>query len=442
MILEQTSDNMLSQKLIKNYISTQSSLSNFDVKLSHESKQINASTQRLRDSTAKLNENFSSISVGQTEITTGATHLADTVAQIAAETVDIENCTEKNEEIAARVFKQVQNIKDKSDNMRQQVELLISATSKISETIQEMQKISTQTRMLAINASIEAAHAGALGKGFSVVAQEMQTLEKSTVRLLDVMSGYLDNIHAASNKAHQSVSDTDDSVTAIGDTVKELNGLSEITAENTQKISGHIVGLNAVAEEFAANMTSMDQLVKDSKNVTDEVSGLSGDLIHICQNLNEVGDNFADVQNLIDESKPIMSEMLSFEEYRITNRDFVGILDAAIKAHKSWMDTVSKMVYTKTIIPVQTNSHRCGFGHYYYVLHPQNELIKPIWAEIEHIHSKLHKNGERIIESLEHDNVSEAELLLGETIGYSTVISNSLQKIIAITMGAGDTPVL
>ncbi|MDR2650063.1 MAG: methyl-accepting chemotaxis protein, partial [Clostridiales bacterium] len=205
---ERTVDNTIPQKLIKNYINAQSSLSNFDVKLTYESKRINAGSQRLRSSTVELHENFYNIHVSQAEITTGATHIADTVAQIAAKTVDIENCTEKNGEIAARVSEQVQNIKDKSDNMRQQVELLLSAASKISETIQEMQQISTQTRMLAINAAIEAAHAGALGKGFSVVAQEMQTLEKSTVQLLDVMSGYLDNINAVSNKAQQSVSDT------------------------------------------------------------------------------------------------------------------------------------------------------------------------------------------------------------------------------------------
>ncbi|MDR2649437.1 MAG: CZB domain-containing protein, partial [Clostridiales bacterium] len=217
---------------------------------------------------------------------------------------------------------------------------------------------------------------------------------------------------------------------------------SEITSENTQNISGHIVGLSAIAEEFAANMASMDQLVKNSKNVTDEVSEISDDLVIICRNLNDVSENFAGVQKLMDESKPIISEMLNCEEYKITNKDFTGILDAAIKAHKSWIDTVNKMVNTRTIIPVQTDSHRCGFGRYYYALHPQNELIKPIWAEIEHIHTKLHENGERIIESLERDNAAEAELLLGETIDCSSVISNSLHEIIAITMAAGETPVL
>jgi len=443
MLCEHINDNKkLSQKLIKNYINAQSALCNFDVKLNHESKEIGASTQQLRTSTVKLTDNFDHISASQNEITSGAAYLADSLAQITAETKYIEICLEKNNEITALVSGQVQNIADKTDNMRQQVDSLISAALKISGTIREMQKISTQTRILAINAAIEAAHAGALGRGFGVVAQEMQSLEKGTMALLDVMSGYLNDITAAGNNAQQSVSDTNESVAEISDTVIKLYGLSETTAENTQKISGHIVGLNAVAEEFAANMTSMDQLVKNSKYVTEEVSELSDNLVIVCQDLNNVRDSFAGVQKIIEESKPVISEMLGFDEHKITNKDFTGILESAVKAHESWMDTVNEMVNTKTVIPVQTNSHQCGFGHYYYVLNPHNELIKPIWDEIERIHTKLHKNGERIIESLECGDVPGAEVILNETINCSSVIRGSLKKIINITMESGEIPVL
>lgn len=69
----------------------------------------------------------------------------------------------------------------------------ISDTShEISAATKEISNISTQTQILAINASVEAARAGAAGKGFAVVAQEMKNLaitsQKSSEKIFDLIS--------------------------------------------------------------------------------------------------------------------------------------------------------------------------------------------------------------------------------------------------------------
>ena len=67
-----------------------------------------------------------------------------------------------------KLVEDVQQVKESSD--------------KVSNFVQAVNDIAAQTGLLAMNASIEAAHAGTLGKGFSVIAQEIRKLSEETTK--------------------------------------------------------------------------------------------------------------------------------------------------------------------------------------------------------------------------------------------------------------------
>ncbi|WP_139491291.1 methyl-accepting chemotaxis protein [Brevibacillus dissolubilis] len=102
------------------------------------------------------------------------------------------------------------------------------------EVLAFIKKVADQTNLLGLNASIEAARAGDMGKGFSVVASEIRKLSMETVSSTEKIRDTLSSIRQAMNSIQQSVekvvtvgdqqvSSTDD----IFDFVQEIKMMSE-----------------------------------------------------------------------------------------------------------------------------------------------------------------------------------------------------------------------
>ena len=164
------------------------------------------------------------------------------------------------------------------------MELSITATSKVTETVQSssraisdlgasihkidtiantIKEIADQTNLLALNAAIEAARAGEQGRGFAVVADEVRKLAERTAASTKDISHTIVEINAASDAAVQSmqaaVSEVETGITLIR---KNGDGLKEILAA-AESVSGRIEHIaSASREQSAAGQSVADSLEK------------------------------------------------------------------------------------------------------------------------------------------------------------------------------------
>lgn len=148
-----------------------------------------------------------------------------------------------------------------SDAMR----LLQEKTNAVKGITSTIFAISNQTNMLALNASIESARAGAAGRGFAVVADEIRQLAAKTKEETEHIGHILDEL---SGNAQEAVSAVGSSVEAAG--VQEQ--MIEQVSESFDNLSGNV-------NELITEIENIDQLLinlsEANNQIVDNISDLS-----------------------------------------------------------------------------------------------------------------------------------------------------------------------
>jgi methyl-accepting chemotaxis protein len=129
----------------------------------------------------------------------------------------------------------------------------------IKGTATIIQKIASQTNLLAMNAAIEAAHAGDAGRGFAVVADEIRKLAEASSMNSRQISGVLKEVVSRIEAASKSSVDTEEAFSAID---SEVKGVSQ----SLDEIAASMEELNTGGKQILEAMTRLQDVSVNVKN--------------------------------------------------------------------------------------------------------------------------------------------------------------------------------
>ncbi len=290
---------------------------------------VGTSSEELSDMADQISQTAGDVANAVQEIASGATQQADEI-QTATENVghigeavagvqnssgsltDLAGKMKDASEISSRSLQDLQNssaeMTSKIDDIASTIQATQSAVDHISEKVEGITSIATQTNLLSLNASIEAARAGEAGKGFAVVAEEIGKLAEDSKAMADEIRKEMDTLLEQSKAAVVAAEDVkqgnNEQQIAIGETLDAVNGMLQdisSTVGGVQQISQGaercdssknavvdvMSALSAISEENAASSEETGASMQELSATVTTLAESASSLKEIAEKLNE-----------------------------------------------------------------------------------------------------------------------------------------------------------
>ena len=194
------------------------------------------------------------------------------------------------------------------EKMTETFEQLQSAINSIQNCMGKIVSIADQTNILAINASIEAARAGAEGRGFAVVAAQVKELAKE----IKILAGEVDaGVCEVENRANELSGSIESSQQTLGQGVDIVSR----TGESFQQITAAAEGAVSVQTEIAGVIASSQQELQTICQFFDQIKSQYQEVLKHIDRASRLGTTksamFEDMDNMISQLPPLVRDMES-----------------------------------------------------------------------------------------------------------------------------------
>jgi len=267
---------------------------------------IASASNEILSSTEELSAGSSEQASSVEEVTATIEEFSNTSRQIAgtAEMVEEQanNSLKKTIESTASMENAAQamnDIRGSAENTSKRILELGHKSEKIDEVAQFINEIASQTKLLSLNASIEAAGAGEAGKRFSVVAEEIRNLAENVSQSAGEITNLIKEIRNSINASIMSTEEELKKVNAGVDLTNSVSvNLNEVysTIDKTTQLSREIrTGTDqqkSASEQIVVTMKEISSVVQQSAISTEQVSKSAEDLNKLAEDFKETLEKF------------------------------------------------------------------------------------------------------------------------------------------------------
>ena len=276
--------------------------------LSHITLQIVGATNEISSGLSQLESAASSQAASAAEQATSVTELSSVVEEIRAtsqQTLDkaqalgqsAEKTYEEGEKGQASVNEMSESMQSLQKTIQQVADTILrlsEQTQQIGEITEAVSDIAKQSKMLALNASIEAAKAGEAGKGFAVVAGEVKELadksQTSTERVQKILQDIRQTAERAVMVTEEGTKQVSVNLTQAEAMRSVMDALSEVIQQSSmasQQIVAAVRQESVGIDQVVSSISEIDKVTNQFTSSTEQTQSASMSLAKVAESLQE-----------------------------------------------------------------------------------------------------------------------------------------------------------
>lgn len=248
-------------------------------------REIHEASKQVEAGASQMAESAQSLAEGATDQAGSVEELLATVSEVVGHVTENTKATDNAHERTNEVAKEAKISQDRMHDLTAAMNRIEETSNEISNIIENIEDIASQTNLLSLNAAIEAARAGEAGKGFAVVADQIRKLaEQSAQSAIDTRK-----------LIEASISEVDNGGVITKDTAEYLDrvmeGLDEILSAvgDVRQASDRQA---AAMQEIEIGVSQISSVVENNSAAAQETSATSEELSAQSESLNSLVDQF------------------------------------------------------------------------------------------------------------------------------------------------------
>lgn len=299
-------------------------------KIRNSSDTMSSNSYELNDTSSQTLAANNEISKAVEDVAEGSTGMAASISKINENLLEMSNETKDINESVNEIRNQTTAVQDSSKIMNDKIKSMqdsshkmdegISAISKRIETVNTtvdkvsnivsvIEEISSETNLLSLNASIEAARAGDAGKGFAVVAQEIRVLSDNTNTELEnikqIISSLVEECRYCVQASGTIVEDNakqKEEIKAVLDEFGSLDEQIQKTAEKADEIEELVTAMIELNDDITKSSNSLTDVSAANAAATEEMNANIEELNAMMHGVSEMAGHMNDESDGLKEA--------------------------------------------------------------------------------------------------------------------------------------------
>ena len=299
------------KKLVQKLSGTVQQLENSTNDVNNASGDINSCSADITRAIDEISQGMSKQAEHAEECVIMTNALSEKMKGISDMVVEVETLIDKTEkmidhgtEIVNALGERARETSDITSRVGSSIEVLKTESDIINGFVQTISDISRQTNLLSLNASIEAARAGAAGRGFAVVAEEIRKLADDSNKAAEEIRNNVANISAqtlssvnSAKEAEAMVALQTEAVDEVVTVFKNMNDQMANLFSSLKKIAESTESADKERNETLDAVENISAIIEETASGSELVHGMAMQLLSSVEKLNETAKNLDEDMN-------------------------------------------------------------------------------------------------------------------------------------------------